>query len=211
MPRERTLALGIVVLMVGLFGVLIFRDAQAGGKKDLPPSLPSVPPSPKALPDVPSPVFPPLTDKKDSVVLPPAFMREDHLPPPPFAHPPKASPPAIKTSSIWSFSFEMKEGRTYLTAKTGSNEYKVICDSLDLQAPRGQVVAQGFVTVESASLSAKGEKLTISFGEDRLLLEGKAHVQCRALDAGVELTGERFSLRHDEAAKKGPAGKADKE
>lgn len=188
MPRQRSLALTVLLLTLGLFTLLIFRDARAGGKK-------AEAPAPNLI-DAPRPLVTPKNVDFPEVTPPPVpgMSSLPSVPPSLIPQPIPLAPP-IK-SSIWTFTFEIKEGRMHLTARAKGQEFKVACDNLEMQAPRGQVTAQGKVAIGGANLEAAGEKLTIQFGEDTLLLEGKARVKCRSIGVQeVDLAGERFTLR----------------
>lgn len=184
MPQDRSLRMGVLALALIVFGVFIYCGAQAGGKKEPPRPLP---PAPRVV------------DAEDLPLTPP-------LPPPPSAPMTPPVPPAVQ-NSIWTFGFEIKEGRTLLTAKVKSREFKVSCDSVDMQTPRGQVIAQGKVRIEGPQLEAMGEKLTIHFGDEQFHLEGKAQVKCGA-NMEVELAGERLSLKAVGAARLGSGEKS---
>jgi hypothetical protein len=104
-----------------------------------------------------------------------------------------APPPAV---CPWTFHLVVVEGRTVLTAKVGGEvQFKVTCDRLDLQAPNGAIQAAGAIKLTSAGLEGSSERLTINLREDRVILDGQAHLKARRQSQELELQAERLSLR----------------
>jgi hypothetical protein len=108
--------------------------------------------------------------------------------------------PETKTSVqefYWTLQVDSVGAKTSLTAKAKNNDVvlNVVCDSLDLQSPRGKVVAQGNVKITGPHLTAKADKLTINFHDDSVMLEGQAEVKHKQNSRGLELKADRLALR----------------
>jgi hypothetical protein len=100
------------------------------------------------------------------------------------------------------------DGKTHLTAAVGSEiHFKVICDQLNLQAPRGNIEAQGCVKLSSSGLDGSCDRLTISWQEDQVVLVGQARLKCQREGQDVELKSDRLSLRLTPANAKKASGK----
>jgi hypothetical protein len=88
------------------------------------------------------------------------------------------------------------DGKTHLTAQSGKEvRFRVVCDQLSLQAPRGTIEAQGVVKLSSTGLEGSCERLTISWQEDQVMLDGQAKLKCQRDGQNVELKSDRLSLR----------------
>jgi hypothetical protein len=110
--------------------------------------------------------------------------------------PPAPSPQPARVACPWTFHLAVVEGRTVLTAKTGEVvQFKVACDRLDLQAPSGSIRASGAIQLHSAGLEGKADHLTINLQEDRVILNGQAHLRARRDGQQLELQADRLSLR----------------
>jgi hypothetical protein len=87
-------------------------------------------------------------------------------------------------------------GKTLLTASVGKEvQFRIMCDKLDLQSPRGIIDATGSVTLTSEGLDGTCDRLQITWVEDVVVLEGKANLKCQRDGQEVELKAERLSLR----------------
>jgi hypothetical protein len=107
-----------------------------------------------------------------------------------------ATPTAATPTCPWTFSLSVVKGRTLLTARIGSKvQFRVSCDRLDMQAPSGAIQATGKISLSSAGLDATSEKLTIQLQEDKVVLEGFAHVKAKRNDQELDLQADRLSLR----------------
>src|SRR6266545_2655336 len=75
-------------------------------------------------------------------------------PPPPTAAPQTQEPPLTElTTCPWVLRVEIVKGRTLMTAQSGKDvQFRVSCDKLELQAPRGSILAAGNVSVSSEGL-----------------------------------------------------------
>ncbi len=157
----------------------------------VPPSAPVVPPTGPgtAPPEIGlTPIMPPVDlhrgpsrptlgqvgmVKTESPAIPPACAKEGN---------PDASP--------WHFQVAIIDQRTVLTAKTDKGATFVIrCASLKLNRPDGNVEASGKVEIEGNALQASCDKLTINWSEDRLQLNGNAHLLRTSNGEKIELNG----------------------
>jgi hypothetical protein len=106
---------------------------------------------------------------------------------------PKPAPPKVAPFP-WVLRIEVVSGRTQLTAETSKGiQIRLICDQLNLQAPEGLIEAKGGVRISSAGSEATCDRLTITWQDDRITLEGK--VQMKSGRDGMEISGDRVSLR----------------
>jgi hypothetical protein len=163
-----------------------------------PPTKPSAP-APSLLP---SPPAPPGNGGTDTPTRP--------TPPPVAADPPRPAdplvapavptqttePPAPDAPCPWVLRVEIVKGRTLMTAQSGKEvQFRVSCDKLDMQAPRGSILASGNVTVSSEGLEGSCHQLMIAWQADQVILEGKAELKCRREGQEVDLKASRLSLR----------------
>jgi hypothetical protein len=96
----------------------------------------------------------------------------------------------------WTLRVAVIEGKTHLTAQSGKEvRFRVVCDQLNLQAPRGNIEAQGTVRLSSAGLDGSCDRLTICWQEDQVVLDGQAQLKCRRDGQDLELKAARLSLR----------------
>src|SRR5262249_60202165 len=87
-------------------------------------------------------------------------------------------------------------GRTQLSARIGKEvQFRVSCERLNLQAPRGSIEACGGVKLANYDLEGACDRLTITWQEDHVVLEGKAQLKCRHDGQDMELKSDRLSLR----------------
>ena len=125
-------------------------------------------------------------------------------PPPPTPNiPPPVSPVPVRevVTCCWNIQMEVIKGRTVVTAKAGKDaSFRIECDQLDLQAPKGCVRASGKVSITGPGLEGASNVMILNLQEDRLMLEGDVKVKSRRDKQDLELTGERLSLRLISAA-----------
>jgi hypothetical protein len=96
----------------------------------------------------------------------------------------------------WTLRLEIVKGKTRLTAAIGKKvQFRVICDKLNLQAPRGTIEALGEVKISSAGLEGTCDRLAIAWQEDRVVLDGKAQLKCQREGQDIELKAAQLSLR----------------
>jgi hypothetical protein len=90
----------------------------------------------------------------------------------------------------------MVKGRTVLTARSGQEvQFRVCCDKLDLQSPKGCIQASGNVTVQSDGLKGACEQLTIAWQADQVILQGNAELKCQREGQEVDLKAAKLTLR----------------
>ena len=107
----------------------------------------------------------------------------------------------------WSLQIEMVDGQTIVSATVNKkHEFKIVCQSLDLQTGKGTLKASGKVQITGDALNGSCEHLAIGLHDDRLILEGGAQVSIQKLSSNVsdtkpaafELKGETLNLRISE-------------
>jgi hypothetical protein len=115
--------------------------------------------------------------------------------------------PAKPASSPWALHVEVVEGKTIVTATVNKkHEFKIICDSLDLQTGKGTLKAVGKVRIKGEALQGHCNELAIPLNEDRLVLDGNAEVRIQRVTttvsetnpASFELKGDSLNLRISE-------------
>src|SRR5262249_50032416 len=147
------------------------------------PSGPTAPPPPVTEP--PRPADPIASPPPGPAPTPPA---------PQSAEPPAVLPPDF--TCPWVLRVEIIKGRTLMTAQTGKEvQFRVSCDKLELQAPRGSIMASGNVTVSSDGLQGSCDQLVIAWQKDQVVLEGKAELKCHRDGQEVDLKAAKLSLR----------------
>ena len=112
----------------------------------------------------------------------------------------------------WSLQVDMVDGRTVVTATVNKkHEFKIACESLDMQTGKGTLKASGKVQISSDTMNGVCEHLEIPLMEDRLVLDGGAEVQIsigaanftNVKPAAFELKSQTLTLRISEL----PSGK----
>jgi hypothetical protein len=82
--------------------------------------------------------------------------------------------------SPWTMHMETVEGKTVLHAVVHRKaRFKIVCERLDLQSPRGTVLAVGQVQLSGEGFQGMCERLSIPLNDDRLILEGNAQMAIR--------------------------------
>jgi hypothetical protein len=213
---------GLLLAQTGI--VLVFLQLQTAGPSEASAAQAPVDGPPNTCPVAPAAPAPPLPEASPPAVpvwSTPSAPKADTAPLPEPAKPADASPtgeihllPLGPSSAIqpvtavptapapppvvcpWTLHLVVVEGRTVLTAKIGDEvQFKVTCDKLDLQAPGGAIQAAGAIKLTSAGLDGSAERLTINLHEDRVILDGQAHLKARRQSQELELQAERLSLR----------------
>jgi hypothetical protein len=104
----------------------------------------------------------------------------------------------------WSLQVDVIDGQTVILATVHKkHEFKITCQTLDLQTGKGTLKASGKVRIAGEALNGSCETLAIPLMEDRLVLEGGAAVSIQKSSASVsdtkpaafELKGETLNLR----------------
>jgi hypothetical protein len=161
-----------------------------------PSSSAALPPLPDPKPDPnPLPTLIPVTakDGPGCAPLPPAGA--PCLPQSPSSvQQPKVAPEPVAVCP-WNLSVEIVDGRTHLTAKTGSDvQFKIICEKLELQTPRGSITASGKVMIASDSVEGVCDRLTISWHDEAVVLD-KVQMKCKLEGNEAELQADQLRLR----------------
>jgi hypothetical protein len=168
------------------------------------PPTPNVPSlsgaSPPAVVPNPSTPAPPDRDSVSGSLIPPPFAGTGAQPKDP-GKPAPSPVKAVETAAVegpcpWTLRVEIVKGRTLLTAQTGQEvQFRVSCDKLDLQAPRGNIKASGNVKVESDGLKGACELLSIAWQQDQVVLEGNAELKSQRDGQDMDLKAAKLSLR----------------
>jgi hypothetical protein len=144
------------------------------------------------VPEMPVPASPP-TD-----ALPGKRIKDKdaELPPPP----PSGPEPRLVAQPVgpcpWTLHIHILKGRTQVEARIDKAvKFRVNCEHLDLQAPRGSIQAQGDVKVLGPDLEGKCERLTINWQDEQVSLDGCVHLKCRKEGQEVELKAEKLGLK----------------
>jgi hypothetical protein len=174
--------------------------AQAPGTPAPPPNA-TTPPAPGLVPA--GTITPDLGKSTSPAIMPPhgAGLPGPSAPPAVGATPPAPQPqapeqPKVEAPCPWTLRVEIVKGRTLLTAQTGQEvQFRVSCDTLDLQAPRGNIKAAGNVQVESDGLKGQCEQMSIAWQADQVVLEGNAVVKCQRDGQDMDLKAAKLSLR----------------
>jgi hypothetical protein len=167
--------------------------AQVQVTTPMPP--PVISPAPPAAPN-PNPLTPPAPISPTSPA--PAPVPGVGVPSVTPAVPPTTTPPpeAAEPPCPWTLRVEMVKGRTLLTAQTGKEVvFRVSCDKLDLQSPKGSIQASGNVKVESDGLKGSCDQLMIAWQADQVVLQGNAELKCQREGQEVDLQAAKLTLR----------------
>jgi hypothetical protein len=82
--------------------------------------------------------------------------------------------------NVWALHMETVHGKTVVHAIVHQKaRFKIICERLDLQAPKGTLLAVGQVQISGEGFKGQCDRLTIALHRDNLTLEGKAEVGIR--------------------------------
>lgn len=181
---------------------------------------------------------PPAPDPRSAVVEPPAAQPPQTPPPPPQpaagtpeagsavplpspagiqppapAFAPQATPAPAPPAGppVWSFRVEIANGRTQLEASPSKGaKFVITCDQLGLQSPDGVAEARGNVQVQGPNVEGTCEKLTFTWRDAGVVLEGKVRLKCKQDGQQVDLNGDRLVVKLAGVAK-APVPEAEKE
>jgi hypothetical protein len=189
------------------------KPGVAAGPPPSPPPTPEAPPPPapeKARPEAqPLPpaadVAPHIPDPQpqqassppiDSLPSKHVKDKESDLPPPP----PSGPEPRLVAQPVgpcpWTLHIHILKGQTQMEARIDKTvKFRVSCEHLDLQAPRGSIQAQGDVKVLGPDLEGKCDRLTINWQDEQVLLDGSVYLKCRKEGQEVELKAEKLGLK----------------
>lgn len=183
-------------------------------KIEFPPLEPSKPPvKVDPFPPALEPGIKPSSPNAFEIVPPATTLKPEPAIPPTKAAPPSApmQPIVAEVAKLkncpWTLHVEMIDGQTVVMATVNKkHEFKVVCQSLDLQTGKGTLKASGKVQISGDMMTGNCEHLAIALMEDRLVLEGGAAVSIQktslnisdARPAAFELKGDRLDLRISE-------------
>ncbi len=151
------------------------------------------------LPSKPDAAFPPLQQQPGPRGVEP--------PPPPTV---QVTPVAPKNSP-WSLVVDMVDGHTVVIATVNQRHaFKIVCQSLDVQTGKHTLKATGKVQITGDMMNGSCDHLAIPLMDDRLVLEGSAHVAIQKMSGNVssepatsfELKGSTLDLRISELTPK---------
>jgi len=115
--------------------------------------------------------------------------------PPPVAPVAPTSPPLV-VACPWALKLALVNGKTHLTAQSGKEVcFEIVCEQLNLQAPRGNIDAQGGVKLTSSGMEGSCDHLTICWQEDQVVMDGQAQLKCQREGQEIELKAGKLSLR----------------
>lgn len=98
---------------------------------------------------------------------------------------------SVDGDSPWTMHVETVGGKTVLQAIVHRKaRFKVTCDRLDLQTPRGTLLAVGQVQIAGEGFMGACERLSIPLHDDRLILEGNAQVGVRTQPMAIVSEGK---------------------
>jgi hypothetical protein len=88
------------------------------------------------------------------------------------------------------------DGRTRLEARIGAEvQFTVSCDHLEMKTPAGSVQAAGDVRVRGTNVEGTCKKLSLSWNDERVQLQGAVKLKCKQDGQDVDLTGEQLSIK----------------
>jgi hypothetical protein len=152
------------------------------------------PPGPSAQPNVPYLDLIPVAAKDGQLcpsVPPPDLPGSGDSPPVPLS---KVDPAPVAVCP-WNLSVEIVDGRTHLTAKTGGDvQFKIMCEKLELQSPRGSITASGKVMIASDSVEGVCDRLTISWHDEAVVLD-KVQMKCKLEGNEADIQADQLRLR----------------
>jgi hypothetical protein len=139
------------------------------------------------------------------LLIPPSVPKSEEPPLAPIQAKPKQKPtpnttqeftmPGGNPSSPWVIRVEVKKTVTHLIASSKSVEFHVQCQNLKVQSPTGDIQAEGKIKVSAAGLDMNCERLTISWQNDWVLMEGKVRLQTQKDAQQLELSGDKLQLK----------------
>lgn len=151
-----------------------------------------------AAPQTIDPDFKPAGAPQEFQKLPPMGPPEPIKPikePVPQPKPLEFTPPVGVDAAPWVIRVEVIKTQTHLIATSKSAEFHILCQHLKVQSPTGDIQAEGEIKVNAVGLDMECERLTISWKNDWVLLEGKVHLQTEKDGQKVEMTGDKLQLK----------------
>jgi len=169
------------------------------------PPLSAQPKDEVAPPANTKPMLPPSGGTSSGGLTPPPL---DTQKPTPRVGPAPMLPVAEELAKLkncpWSLKIDIVDGQTIVVATVQKkHEFKIVCQSLDLQTGKGTLHAIGKVQITDDTMTGMCEQLSIPLMDDRLVLEGGAAITIekdasRTSDSApvaFELKGDRLTLQ----------------
>ncbi len=108
----------------------------------------------------------------------------------------EATPAPVPTNSPWTVQIKVVQGRTELEAHNGDTVHlRISCQHMQVQAPNGNIQAQGDVKLSGSDLNGSCDVLTIIWQKEDVLMEGKVHLKCPKDAQEIDLTADRLSVK----------------
>ncbi len=98
-------------------------------------------------------------------------------------------------SSPWVVRVEIVDTMTHLIARSKTAEFRVLCRSLKMQSPTGNIEAEGKIKMGVGKLELECDRLVISWQNDWVRMEGAGKVRTQQDVQQIELSGEAFNLK----------------
>src|SRR5262249_47477882 len=109
------------------------------------------------------------------------------VPPTTNAVPPVSPPATLEKPSPWVVKVEIVGTVTHLIASSPDAEFRVICQSLKMQSPGGEILAEGGVKVSASGMEVTCDRLVIAWQHDWVAIEGGVRLQTDKDGQRVEL------------------------
>ena len=108
----------------------------------------------------------------------------------------ETAPAPVPTNSPWTVQLKVVQGRTELEAHNGDTVHlRISCQRIQVQAPNGNIQAQGDVKLSGSDLNGSCDVLTIIWQKEDVLMEGKVHLKCPKDTQEIDLTADRLSVK----------------
>ena len=108
----------------------------------------------------------------------------------------EADPAPVPTNSPWTVQIKVVQGRTELEAQNGDTVHlRISCQHMQVQAPNGNIQAQGDVKLSGSDLNGSCDVLTIIWHKEDVLMEGKVHLKCPKDAQEIDLAADRLSVK----------------
>jgi hypothetical protein len=112
----------------------------------------------------------------------------------------QSAPAPVPTNSPWTVQIKVVQGRTELEAHNGDKVHlRITCKQMQVQAPNGNIQAQGDVKLSGSDLNGSCDLLTIIWQKDDVLMEGKVHLKCPKDAQEIDLAADRLSVKLTDA------------
>lgn len=162
--------------------------------RNLTPS-PEVPPQPNVVPTPKPNVVPTSSNQQE---LPPRVQPIENpksLPPSQIPVITQQNPTESVSNSPWVVRVEIVNTGTHLIARSKNAEFRVVCQSLKMQSPSGNIQAEGHIKIGIADMMMQCDRLVISWQQDWVRLEGNVLVTTQKNGQLVQMSGEALNLK----------------